>query len=283
MKSSSSSEGARARADVRSKNLPFAERLVTRIWCEQPSPKNPYIAERCLCHGYDLLDLIQQCSFAQVVYLLLRGEIPEREAARLLDATIVGLMNPGPRHPATRAAMMAGVGRTDAAHILPIALLVLGGETGAKDVSASMGFIRRHARKAPTMLAESLLASHKRPAEGDWRIAPGFGSHFGDIDIVPQKLAASLIEFPASGEALRWGQAFADRLSGAGLGWLVTGVAAAAFLDLGFHPKAGAGLFQLASAPGLLAHGLEFANKPITAIPFVDQEHYVIEPPPAHD
>jgi citrate synthase len=61
------------------------------------------------------------------------------------------------------------------------------------------------------------------------------------------------------------------------MGWLSTGVAAAAFCDLGFHPRVGAGLYQLLCAPGLLAHGFELANKPITAMPFLDEEHYVID------
>jgi citrate synthase len=279
MERSSSADDNRPCQEVQLRDAHFAERIATRIWNEQPSAANPYIAEQCFCHGYDLFDLIRRRSFSDVVYLLLRGELPEPETARLLEATLVGLINPGPRHPATRAAMLAGVGKTDTAHMLPIALMVLGGETGAKDVSASMRFIRRHAREAPAILAESLLDSKPRPAEGDWRIAPGFGSHFGGVDLIPQRMASGLMDLPASGEALRWGQAFADRVSGAGLGWLITGVAAAAFLDLGFHPRAGVGLFQLASAPGLLAHGLELSNKPITALPFVGQDRYVIEQP----
>jgi citrate synthase len=273
-----SSDETSKRPEVRLRGTRFAERITTRIWYEQPSPTNPYIAERCFCHGYDLLDLVRGRSFADVLYLLLRGELPEPEAARLLEAVLIALMNPGPRHPATRAAMLAGIGKTDPVHILPIALMVLGGETGATEVAASMHFIRRHGREAPAQVADRLLADGERPAEGDWRIAPGFGTHFGSIDSIPQLLARSLIELPASGGALRWGQAFCDHLSRDGVGWLATGVAAAAFLDLGFHPRIGAVLFQLASAPGLLAHGLELANKPITAMPFMDQEHYVIEP-----
>jgi citrate synthase len=279
MEHSSRSDEARPCQESQLRDTRFAERLATRIWSEQPSPRNPYIAERCFCHGYDLFDLMHRRNFSDVVYLLLRGELPEPEAARLLQATFVGLINPGPRHPATRAAMLAGVGKTDTAHMLPIALMVLGGETGAKDVSAAMRFMRRNARELPGKLAEQLLAADNRPTEGDWRIAPGFGSQFGGIDIIPQRFARSLLDLPASGQALRWGQAFANALSGAGLGWLITGVAAAAFLDLGFHPRAGAGLFQLAGAPGLLAHGLEIANKPITDMPFVSQDRYVIEQP----
>jgi citrate synthase len=32
----------------------------------------------------------------------------------------------------------------------------------------------------------------------------------------------------------------------------------------------------LLCAPGILAHGLELANKPITAMPFLQEEQYVI-------
>ena len=57
----------------------------------------------------------------------------------------------------------------------------------------------------------------------------------------------------------------------------VSGIAAAVFTDLGFSPRAGAGLFQLLGAPGLLAHGAELANKPVTAMPFVKDENYAIK------
>ena len=61
------------------------------------------------------------------------------------------------------------------------------------------------------------------------------------------------------------------------MGWLSPGICAAVFLDLGFAPREGAGLFQLICAPGLLAHGLELADKPINSLPFLDEEKYIIE------
>ena len=52
------------------------------------------------------------------------------------------------------------------------------------------------------------------------------------------------------------------------------GLAAACFVDLGFTPIASACLYQLAAAPGLLAQGLEMANKELTAMPFVNDRNY---------
>lgn len=255
----------------------YVKKAGTRIWKEIPSTSNPYVAQRCLCHGYDLLDLMQQRSYTDMIYLLMRGELPSSNHRKLLEALMVGLCNPGPRHPATRAAMNAGIGKTDTAHILPIALSIMGGaHLGGSEVQESMRFVRRNIRRSPQMVANELLEGSPSQESGDVHIAPGFGTRFGSIDIMSERIASILVPLKGAGRAIRWGTELVDRLHNCGYGWLIPGITAAVFLDLGFHPRAGAGLFQLLCAPGLLAHGLEFANKPITAIPFIEQDHYLI-------
>ncbi|MDZ4261485.1 MAG: citrate synthase, partial [Pseudomonadota bacterium] len=110
-----------------SRNDAFAKRTATKIWQEIASPDNPYLTESAQCHGYDLLELTQKRSFVDVLYLMFRGELPTANEATLLEQLMIALINPGPRHPATRAAMNAGVGSTDVEHILPIALTIYGG------------------------------------------------------------------------------------------------------------------------------------------------------------
>jgi citrate synthase len=255
----------------------YVQKAATRIWKEIPSSSNPYVTQRCLCHGYDLLDLMRQRSYADMIYLLMRGELPSDNQRKLLEALMVGLCNPGPRHPATRAAMNAGVGKTDTAHILPIALSIMGGaHLGGSEVQASMRFMRRHIRRSPQAVANELLESVPSQEHGDVHIAPGFGTRYGDVDIMSEQLISVLVPLNSAGKVLKWGSVLVNQLHNYDFGWLITGIAAAVFLDLGFHPRAGAGLFQLLSAPGLLAHGLEFVNKPITAMPFIEQDHYLI-------
>lgn len=263
---------------IKSRHEAFVERVATRIWQETPTSHNPYIAESCQCHGYDILELAGKRSFSDVIFLLQLGELPTAHQSQLFETLLVSLSNPGPRHPATRAAMNAGVGKTDPAHILPISQSVMSGNyLGGDEVSAAMAFLRENRKKEPDQIALELLAHHKRPDEGDWHIAPGFGSRFGDIDIFPERIAALLMTLPGKGSALDWAHEFVNPLHKHKLGWLSTGIAAAVFLDLGFHPRAGAGLFQITSSPGLLAHGLELANKPRTALPFPDDDHYFYE------
>lgn len=266
---------------VRSRNEPFTQRTATRIWQEQASEHNPYIAASALCHGYDLFELMEKRSFVDVFYLLFRGELPTVAEATILQHLMIALINPGPRHPATRAAMNAGIGKTEPLHILPIASAVLGGSyMGGGEIEDAMRFLRKQQNASAELFAQTLLQqgdaiTNNSSAEN--LLTPGFGSRNGGIEIMAVELANRLLKLDGAGKALQWGCSLNEQLQTRGQGWLLTGVAAAIFSDLGFQPRAGGCLFQLLGAPGSVAHGLELANKPITAMPFVSDENYVIE------
>jgi len=265
---------------VRSRNEPFAQRTATRIWHEEPSSDNPYIATSALCHGYDLFELMEKRSFVEVFYLLFRGELPGKAEAALLQALMIALINPGPRHPATRAAMNVGVGKTDPVHILPIATSVLGGQhAGGGEVERAMVFFEQSKLTQPQEMAIHLLEGINTadPATVDKNSPAGFGRYHGGIDVMARAFARQLLSLEGAGSCLKWGSELAEHLESHGAGWLMTGIAAAVLSDLGFQARAGGCLFQLLGAPGLLAHGLELASKPILAMPFVSDEHYVIE------
>lgn len=255
---------------VRSRNDVFAERTSTKIYLEQPSDDNPYIASAAFCHGYDLNELMAKRSFADVFYLLFRGELPTQEEAKILQQLMIALINPGPRHPATRAAMNAGIGKTDPAHILPIGAALLGGDhQGGGVIEEAMRFLRKQQNTDAAVCAAAHLETSMP--------IPGFGAHYGGIDLLANKHANQLAQLPGAGKALQWGVQLSRALAGEGVGWLMPGVAAAVLSDLGFQPKQGVCLYQLMGAPGLVAHGVELANKPITAMPFVADENYLIE------
>ncbi len=264
--------------EVRSRNETFVDRVTTRIWEEEPSAENPYLAESLRCHGYNLIELAEKRSFADVLYLLFRGELPSKEQSQILQTLMIGLITPGPRHPATRAAMNTGIGKTDPLHILPISLMSLGGTVcDAGVVEDAIRFFRKHRRSSPADVASELLTQSSRPEHEDWMPAPGFGSHYGSIDPYCHDLANTLLALPGAGQALHWGAEFASVVSEKDLGWLRAGLTAAVLSDLGFHPRTGGSLYQLFNAPGLLAQGIEMANKPITAMPFIKDENYIIE------
>ncbi|MCI5121070.1 MAG: citrate synthase, partial [Candidatus Electrothrix sp. AUS4] len=90
---------------VQTRGEQFAKRTITQLWQEEPLAENPYLATICRCHGYDILELANKRSFIDVLFLLFQGELPDRTQGELLEVLMIALINPGPRHPATRASM----------------------------------------------------------------------------------------------------------------------------------------------------------------------------------
>jgi citrate synthase len=262
----------KARGDV------FSDKVSTKVCQEIPDPENPFVAQRVLWHGYDVLDLMERRSLVEVIFCLLKGELPSAGQASQLQQILILLANPGPRHAGTRAVMNASVSRADPLHLLPIGLALLGGEhLGAAQVRNAIKFLRKNIRKDPLVLAVELSQElqDKPRAEGEpICVAPGFGSCFAGVDTFADAAAVRLHQSFPDNEALAWGVAFVSGMRSSNLGWQMPGIAAAIFTELGFSPNVGAGLFQLASSPGLLAHGIEMSGKPITDMPFVSDSHY---------
>jgi citrate synthase len=261
---------------VRSRRDPFLDKVKTKIWKELSKEPQGYIAEQATCYGYPLLELIQAgYSQTDITYLLLSGNLPSLHQRQLLDALSIAICNPGPRHPATRAVMESAVSKTRSPNYLPIGLMVLSGTNSAASVEAIMRFLRLNKRKTHPEFSEVLISNYIGP-ENDNEIAPGFGPHFEQREPLFINLAKlirkTFKETPL--KYLDWCLAFDDSLSETCCGMKSTALAASIFLDLGFHPRIGPGLYQLLSAPGLLAHGIEMMGQPLSAMPFVADEHY---------
>lgn len=260
---------------AKSREEGFAAKPVTRIWLETSRDSNPYIADKAYCHGYDVAQLAQHCSFAATFFLLFKGELPTPGQERLFNALLVAMINAGPRHQAVRAAQLAGAGKTEPQHILPIGLEVLGGE--AEQLPAIMKFLVRAAKKSPALFLQQFGADSG--GEDIEQRMPGFGRRFGAADPQLRAIASMLSGLEPSAAFLRWGTELHDLLASEGAGWLRTGVIAAALLDLGFPARCGCVLYQLINAPGIAAHGLEMHGLPRTALPFLPDDHYFQENP----
>ena len=67
--------------------------------------------------GYPIQELIGNVSFAQMIWLMLRGELPSAGQAQLLDAALMSAVDHGPQAPSIAIARMAatcGVGLNNA-------------------------------------------------------------------------------------------------------------------------------------------------------------------------
>ncbi len=256
--------------NVRSRNEKFATVLGTKITEEIASDHNPYLVKQVRYHGYDQTELIDNCEVSDVVFLLFRGELPNENEREIFRRLCVALINPGMRHPATQASITAGVGKTIAVNVLPIALSIYGGDfDGAADVEEAMRSFRRLCRKTP----QEIIAAIDR---GEIENIKGFGTLYGDVDQYSYDLFKNILTVANNSKLLKWVDELNTLFNTKGQGISKTGLCAAVLAELGFQPRQGNGLMQLMAAPGLLAHGVEYANKPLTSMLFESDENYEI-------
>jgi len=243
--------------------------LHTRIWQEEAQADNPFATHTAFCHGYDVYgQMLGRASWADMLYLLFKGQAPSPAQARLLEALALALANPGPRDPMVHAAMCGGVGGSHAAASLVAALAVGAGQSGgARDVRLAMdAWLRWDAAPAGDLAARiACLIAHDMPAwlatsDSGWpqREHPaGFDPHgVSTAGIVLKALQA--LAGMGVGPRLTWLLVHLASLeAAASMPLAMTGLAAAAFADLGFTPLEGEMLHLLLRLPGAAAHALE--------------------------
>ena len=248
-----------------------AEAIRTRIWLEEPEPDNSFATRVAYCHGYDVYgEMLGRARWVEMLYLLIRGEAPSDVQTELLESLAVALANPGPRDPAVHAAMCGGIGGSTAASCLIAALAVGAGQlSGGREVFLAMAAWNA----CGTDLAawqRQLAASTDEPGS-IWPTpehAPGFEPHGVSTSTIVQQALSRLAGISPESR-LPWLEANRQCLeAAAGLPLAMSGVAAAAFADLGFTPEQGEMLHLLLRLPGAAAHALEQRHKDYLEFPF---------------
>jgi citrate synthase len=212
--------------------------------------------------GYPIEELIGHVGFSDMVYLLLRGELPDRAQAELLEAAMVASVDHGPHAPAIAISRMATTCGLPVNGAMASAINALDDIHGGAGQQC-MALYREVAAEGddPAKAAEAVLAR--------WRAAgtkyvPGFGHRFHPVDPRTPRLLALLDAATkagvVSGRFAGIGRAIETAL-GAGrarpVPMNIDGVTAVIYCELGFEPELGRGIFILARALGILAHAWE--------------------------
>jgi citrate synthase len=219
--------------------------------------------------GYAIEELIGRLGFAEMIYLMTRGELPHPAAAKLLEAALVGAVDHGPQAPSIAAARMAitcGVGINNA---MASAINMLGDVHGGAGEQCVMLYNAIAARMGsdPTgeeRLAEAARAEMKLLVEAGIRYVPGFGHRFHPrdpraprlLELVDVAAAAGAVSgrFAAIGRAV---EAELAAQKGRAVPMNIDGATGVIFSELGFPPPLCRGLFVLSRAVGALAHAFE--------------------------
>ena len=208
--------------------------------------------------GRPIQDLIGAVSFPQMIWLMLRGDLPTQGQACLLEAALVSAVDHGPQAPSIATARMAVTCGAALNQAMASAVNIL------DDVHGGAG-------------EQAVELYHRVQASGDveaelarWRgergkYIPGFGHRFHKpVDPRAPRLMALVRNaaadgvctgaFAEIGEAIQTALA---RHAGKPVPMNIDGATAVIYAELGFAPPLARGLFCLSRSVGILAHAWE--------------------------
>ena len=217
--------------------------------------------------GRAIEDLIGNVTFPQMIWLMVRGDLPTKEQAALFEAALVAGVDHGPQAPSIAAARMAatcGVGLNNA---MATAINMLGDvHGGAGEQCAELYF-------GISDKIDNGIALFDAVNEGldEWRqkygkYVSGFGHRFHKpVDPRAPRLMA-LVKDAArdgtvSGRFAEIGEAVRDQIGkqrgDRPIAMNIDGATAVIFCELGFPTPLSRGLFCLSRSVGVLAHTWE--------------------------
>jgi len=215
--------------------------------------------------GYAIEDLIGNVTFPQMIWLMLRGELPTRAESTLLEAALVPGVDHGPHAPSIAISRMAVTCGLPINGAMASAVNVLDDVHGGagqqcmelyREIDAEAG-----AEGNLVDAATRVIGKHRAAGE---KIVPGFGHRFHPIDPRTAPLLRLVEEARAAGEVsgryAAIGRAVEEALhavKGKLIPMNIDGITAVVFCELGFEPELGRGLFILSRSVGILAHAWE--------------------------
>lgn len=215
--------------------------------------------------GYPIEELVGRVRFPEMIWLMLRGELPTPGQADLLEAAMVPGVDHGPHAPSIAISRMAVTCGLPVNGAMASAINVLDDVHGGAGQQC-MELYREIDREAGSDgdLVAAAAAVLKRRADAGDKIVPGFGHRFHPIDPRTAPLFALVErarkEGTVTGRFAAIGHAVEEALraaKGRHIPMNIDGITAVIFCELGFEPELGRGIFALSRAVGILAHAWE--------------------------
>ncbi len=215
--------------------------------------------------GYPIEELIGRVRFPDMIWLMLRGELPTRGQSDLLEAALVPGVDHGPHAPSIAIARMAVTCGLPVNGAMASAINVLDDVHGGAGQQC-MEFYREIAAEAGEAgdVVRAATAVIRRHRDAGEKIVPGFGHRFHPIDprtaplfaLVAKAEAAGVVsgQWAAIGRAV---EVALEDIAKRHIPMNIDGITAVIFCELGFEPELGRGLFVLSRSVGILAHAWE--------------------------
>lgn len=215
--------------------------------------------------GYAIENLIGNISFAEMIWLMTRGELPSRTQAKLLDAALMSSVDHGPQAPSIAIARMAatcGVGLNNAMASAVNALGDVHGGAGEQAVELYQAIAGRVDGGSSLEAATTAEIDNFTATRGTF--LPGFGHRFHPVDPRAPRLLelvdAAVQEGSVSGRFVGIGRAVEAELKRGkekAIPMNIDGATAVIYAELDFPAPLARGLFCLSRSVGILAHAWE--------------------------
>jgi citrate synthase len=216
--------------------------------------------------GYPIEELIGNVNFSQMIWLMLRGELPTVAQARLLDAVLMSSVDHGPQAPSIAIARMSATCGVGLNNSMATAINVLGDVHGGAGEQAVELFIDIDNRtRAGAALTDAVRCAVDAFRQAHGKYLPGYGHRFHPLDPRAPRLMELVRDAQEAGVVngrfreigLAVEQALADPERQKTVPMNIDGASAVIYAELGFPAPLARGLFCLSRSVGILAHAWE--------------------------
>lgn len=205
-----------------------------------------------IIRGYKLTDLIQQKTFVETIFLIIKGELPTAPQAKMMDAIFTAVIDHGPAVASALTARISASAKNDLHSSVAAGLLGLGGRHGVV-IEPAMKFFYDNVGEVDIAVLLQNMKTKKQ-------YAPGYGHKIFEVDPRTQTLFKIAKETGVYGKYAEFAEKVETILNDTASKKLplnADGAIAALLCDMGFDARVGNGIFVIARVPGLVAHVVE--------------------------
>lgn len=208
--------------------------------------------------GYPVDQLIGKISFAQAIYLVLKGEFPTPEVGKLVDAIFVSSVDHGASPPSVLAARTVASTGAELNSAVAAGVSAISRYHGGA-IEEGMKLFQKIAKRMEEKKdsEEEVVREILKEMKEKGKRASGFGHRIHTQDPRTQKLFSLAEELGLAGKFVRIARAVEEglkELMDKSLPINVDGAIAALLCELDIPPEIGNAFFIIARVPGLVAH-----------------------------
>jgi citrate synthase len=239
--------------------------MVEQFWKTSISKVEP---NKILVRGYNLMDLVGKYTYADLTYLLWRGELPSANHSKMMDMLLTVCLEHSLNAPSVDAAVFVASSGVPLQSAVSAGIAAMGEWHGGAIEEAAKMFQEGVAvrDKSEQQIAEEILRTKSSRRE---KIS-GYGNPTHTADPRTKRLLELAKETDLYGPHVKLAltiESLTDTFFQKHLILNVDGCIAAIASDMGFDWRLGKGFFIVSRTPGLVAHAYEqmYFEKPYKA------------------